>query len=110
MKKLPYELSFRSKNALEDIEKFLENHCRGNWNLELEDIDPGHGTKRLKVVFEDQRDKSTIDRILHGTQPARERRNRVERREENIEWSPIFERRKSLNRRDQPTGNEENNE
>lgn len=95
---------------MKDIEKFLEDHCQGYWKLELEDLDPGRGTKRLKVLFEDQRDKSTIDRILHGTQPARERRNRVERRKENTEWSPIFERRKSSDRRDQPTANEENNE
>jgi len=46
-----------TEGAISDVENWLKDHCAGDWELALEDMDEDLVKKSLKILFEREEDK-----------------------------------------------------
>ena len=56
----PHGVLFSTASSIEPVQAWLEESCQEAWSLRLEDLNTTTGTKKLRLLFESQRDKTAF--------------------------------------------------
>jgi hypothetical protein len=66
-----YGVRFHTQRPTEQIEKWLDNHCRSKWNIRLGEIkvvSKGNSSKRLIVFFDNLADRKDFQKFIRNRQ------------------------------------------
>ncbi|HIJ39390.1 MAG TPA: hypothetical protein HPP80_10905 [Rhodospirillaceae bacterium] len=60
MSNLAYGVQYATRDSADSIEEWLSEHCAGDWDLRLADIDEKNSRKKFAVYFERETDKAAF--------------------------------------------------
>lgn len=72
MRKMAYNVYYQTNEPIDYIREWLENHCKGNWKLELDGMNEDSSRINIKVNFEHESDTTKLFELSAKTDKAHE--------------------------------------
>ncbi|NQV82554.1 MAG: hypothetical protein HQ494_01925 [Rhodospirillales bacterium] len=62
-----FQVPCKTSGTIESVEDWLDENCRNDWQVVLQEVDLDQGTKHLMVMFERESDRNVfLDKYLQG--------------------------------------------
>jgi hypothetical protein len=60
MSKMSFGVQYETKESVQAVEDWLDNRCKGDWDIRLGGLDEERGRKILQIFFELEADKNAF--------------------------------------------------